>query len=110
MMQPTRAADSIEAQLRSLGLNEVSSTTIGEMSMDRLRALDQIAYIRFASVYQSFDDLEQLKREVDTLFAERSPEVPGQVSLELVAPVPKRIAAMARQPGGTTTRRGTRRR
>ena len=38
--------------------------------MERLRALDQIAYIRFASVYQSFDDLEQLKREVDTLFAD----------------------------------------
>ena len=40
--------------------------------MERLRALDQIAYIRFASVYQSFDDLEQLKREVDTLYAERA--------------------------------------
>jgi hypothetical protein len=39
--------------------------------MDKLRELDQIAYIRFASVYQSFDDLEALKREVDTLFAER---------------------------------------
>ena len=38
--------------------------------MDRLRALDHIAYIRFASVYQSFEDLEDLKREVDSLFAE----------------------------------------
>ena len=40
--------------------------------MDRLRALDQIAYIRFASVYQSFEDIEQLKREVDTLLEERA--------------------------------------
>ena len=40
--------------------------------MERLRALDQIAYIRFASVYQSFEDLEQLKREVDTLCADRA--------------------------------------
>ena len=39
--------------------------------MDKLRELDQIAYIRFASVYQSFDDLEDLKREVDRLYAER---------------------------------------
>ena len=40
------------------------------MAMDKLRALDHIAYIRFASVYQSFEDLEDLKREVDSLFAE----------------------------------------
>jgi transcriptional repressor NrdR len=39
--------------------------------MEELRALDQIAYIRFASVYQSFEDLEDLKREVDTLYAEK---------------------------------------
>jgi transcriptional repressor NrdR len=38
--------------------------------MDKLRAVDHIAYIRFASVYQSFEDLEDLKREVDSLFAE----------------------------------------
>ena len=43
--------------------------------MDRLRAIDHIAYIRFASVYQSFEDLEDLKREVDSLFAEgRAPK------------------------------------
>jgi transcriptional repressor NrdR len=40
------------------------------MAMDKLRAIDHIAYIRFASVYQSFEDLEDLKREVDSLFAE----------------------------------------
>jgi transcriptional repressor NrdR len=40
------------------------------LAMERLRALDHIAYIRFASVYQSFEDLEDLKREVDSLFAE----------------------------------------
>ena len=54
------------------------------MAMERLRALDQIAYIRFASVYQSFDDLEQLKREVDTLFAARSDAAPGQTTMELI--------------------------
>jgi transcriptional repressor NrdR len=69
-----RAADAIEAELRSSGLSEVPSSTVGMMAMDRLRAIDHIAYIRFASVYQSFEDLADLKREVDSLFAEgRSP-------------------------------------
>jgi len=43
--------------------------------MDKLRDIDQIAYIRFASVYQSFEDLEDLKREVDTLFETRDESV-----------------------------------
>ncbi len=89
------AADGIEAELRSQGVNEVQSSVIGEMAMERLRALDQIAYVRFVSVYQSFSDLEQLKREVDTLYAERSSEAPGQASLGLVAPLPKRPAGSA---------------
>ena len=48
------AADAIEATLRASGASEVPSSRIGELAMDRLRALDQIAYIRFASVYQSY--------------------------------------------------------
>ena len=65
-----RAADGIEGELRSSGLSEIPSSRVGTLAMDRLRALDHIAYIRFASVYQSFEDLEDLKREVDSLFAE----------------------------------------
>ena len=49
----TKAAEEIEASLRSRGLSEVPSTEIGAMAMDKLREIDQIAYIRFASVYQS---------------------------------------------------------
>ncbi|HMQ28526.1 MAG TPA: ATP cone domain-containing protein, partial [Acidimicrobiales bacterium] len=64
-----RAADQIEAELRSSGLSEIPSDRVGSLAMEKLRALDHIAYIRFASVYQSFEDLEDLKREVDTLFA-----------------------------------------
>lgn len=66
-----RAADAIEAELRSAGVSEVPSSRIGELAQEQLRAIDQIAYIRFASVYRSFEDLEELKREVDSLFAER---------------------------------------
>ena len=65
------AADAIEAELRSLGVSEVPSSKVGALAMEQLRAIDQIAYIRFASVYQSFEDLEDLKREVDTLFDSR---------------------------------------
>lgn len=66
-----QAADEIEAELRAAGASEVASERIGELAMDKLRTLDQIAYIRFASVYQSFEDLEALKREVDSLYAGR---------------------------------------
>lgn len=65
------AADAIEAELRAAGVTEVPSSRIGTLAMDTLRTIDQIAYIRFASVYQSFEDLEDLKREVDTLYAEK---------------------------------------
>jgi transcriptional repressor NrdR len=67
-----RAAEGIEARLRAQGINEVPSSRIGEMAMEKLRQLDHIAYIRFASVYQSFDDIEQLRSEVDRLLAERT--------------------------------------
>ncbi len=69
------AADEIEAELRSAGASEIPSSRIGALAMDKLRDIDQIAYIRFASVYQSFEDLEDLKREVDTLFETRDESV-----------------------------------
>ena len=80
-----QAADAIESALKAEGMTEVPSSKIGQMAMARLRELDHIAYIRFASVYQSFDDLEALKREVDALFGEREsmaidfrPKSPGR--------------------------------
>jgi len=66
-----QAADEIEAALRAEGMTEVPSSRIGALAMAKLRELDQIAYIRFASVYQSYEDLEALKREVDTLYDQR---------------------------------------
>jgi transcriptional repressor NrdR len=73
-----QAADSIEAELRAAGMTEVQSQRIGSLAMERLRGIDQIAYIRFASVYQSFEDLEDLKREVDTLYATRGDGSPAR--------------------------------
>lgn len=74
-----KAADEIESELRSQGATEVASSRVGQLAMEKLRELDQIGYIRFASVYQSFDDLEALKREVDTLFAERGDDPIGDL-------------------------------
>jgi transcriptional repressor NrdR len=65
------AADQIEAELRSEGMSEVPSSRVGQLAMAKLRVLDQIAYVRFASVYQSFEDLEDLKREVDNLWDQK---------------------------------------
>lgn len=73
-----KAADLIESELRSQGTTEIDSSRVGALAMARLRELDQIAYIRFASVYQSFDDLEALKREVDSLYAERGTDDVGK--------------------------------
>ena len=101
-----QAADEIEATLRSEGINEVPSSRIGEMAMERLRQLDHIAYVRFASVYQSFEDIEQLKREVDQLWEERTGEAPGQTTLELVPPGRSAFGFGGR---GSTARRSSRR-
>ncbi len=59
--------DDIEAELYQTGSAEVPTRTIGDMVMARLRKLDHIAYIRFASVYREFEDITTLKEEVDTL-------------------------------------------
>ena len=62
-----KLADDIEAELYHLGKAEIPSAIIGDMVMDRLKSLDYIAYIRFASVYRDFTDITALKQEVDTL-------------------------------------------
>jgi transcriptional repressor NrdR len=64
-------ADAVETALRQRGTPEVPSGDIGELVMDHLRDLDHIAYIRFASVYREFADLEEMQRELVSL-AERA--------------------------------------
>jgi transcriptional repressor NrdR len=66
---------SIESELYNLNKSEVPSRVLGEMVMDRLRQLDDVAYVRFASVYRSFADLDAFQREVEHL-AERPPDAP----------------------------------
>ncbi|HEX77886.1 MAG TPA: transcriptional repressor NrdR [Dehalococcoidia bacterium] len=64
-----KLVEDIEAGLYSLGRAEVPSRLIGDMVMVRLKELDDIAYIRFASVYRQFADIASLKQEVDTLLS-----------------------------------------
>jgi transcriptional repressor NrdR len=62
----------IEMRLYALGQAEVAYGQIGEMVMEELRHLDEVAYVRFASVYRHFTDLEDMKQEVDDLLASRT--------------------------------------
>ena len=61
----------IEVTLQGLGRAEIPSTTIGEMVMEQLTRLDRVAYIRFASIYRDFADIETFRAEVDSLLATR---------------------------------------
>ncbi|HMK49884.1 MAG TPA: transcriptional regulator NrdR [Thermodesulfovibrionales bacterium] len=60
--------DSIEKKLIGLGVKEIQSTWIGEEVVGSLRELDKVAYVRFASVYRQFKDINELMNEVKTLF------------------------------------------
>ena len=59
--------DEVEADLRKKNVNEVSSKKIGELVIRRLKKLDEIAYIRFASVYRQFADLSDFEKELAML-------------------------------------------
>ena len=63
--QVDTAIERIEEKLLSLGLKEVASTRLGELVMRELKKLDKVAYIRFASVYRSFEDIDEFRALVD---------------------------------------------
>jgi len=62
--------DSVERELHQKYEREVPSDAIGELVMDQLRTLDQVAYIRFASVYRAFSDVTDFVEEADTVMRE----------------------------------------
>jgi len=72
-----KVADDIEAELYKQGRQEVQSAVIGDMVMTGLKQIDQIAYIRFASVYRDFADITKLKQEVDNLARGISRAIPA---------------------------------
>jgi transcriptional repressor NrdR len=67
-----RTVEQIEAALRNRDTAEVPSSVIGDLAMDKLRQLDQVAYIRFASVYRAFADISSFEDEVRRLIERAS--------------------------------------
>lgn len=62
-----KLADEIEKELRNMMKHEISSKTIGEVVMKYLKTFDKVAYIRFASVYRKFSDIDNFKQELENL-------------------------------------------
>jgi transcriptional repressor NrdR len=69
------AINRIKHQIRATGDREVPSRALGEWVINELRELDQVAYVRFASVYRSFEDINEFREEIERLEREPSPEL-----------------------------------
>ena len=66
-----KTVDEIEKALQEKGLKEIPSTVIGEEVMERLQKLDEVAYVRFASVYRSFKDINEFMHELKDILNEK---------------------------------------
>ncbi len=70
LAQMEALADDVESELYRKMSREVESSEIGEMVIERLRTLDEVAYVRFASVYKRFNDLQSFMNELQSLIKE----------------------------------------
>ena len=86
MLKIEAAVAHIEHKLRASGEREISSRNLGEWVMEELRALDHVAYVRFASVYRSFEDVHAFREEIERLEREPSPEAKQQLTLPVDLP------------------------
>jgi transcriptional repressor NrdR len=91
-----RIVDEVEEDVHKAYDKEVPSTVIGGLVTERLRRLDQVAYVRFASVYRQFKTLDELVEEAKAVIDAQRYEVPGQGRLFVEA----RNAAAAAAAGG----------
>ena len=97
-----KLVEDIEGELQKLGNAEIRSTAVGEMVMERLRKLDRVAYIRFASVYRDFQDLESFEEMVRDLRDE-----PDQLTLLEGTPPPVQPRRRTRRTAGRTQGRAS---
>jgi transcriptional repressor NrdR len=88
-----RVADEIEGELRRESVQQVSSVEIGEMALRHLRDLDRVAYIRFASVYRQFDDIDEFQDELARL---------DEPDIKTAHNAPAEQEALAKSNGGRT--------
>jgi transcriptional repressor NrdR len=77
------AVSHITRKLRGLGEREVTSRQIGEIVMEELHRLDEVAYVRYASVYRQFQDVEAFREEIDRLRHRRG-RTPSEDQLSLL--------------------------
>lgn len=75
------AISHIVREMRGFGEGEVPSRRIGEWVMQELKILDQVAYVRFASVYRRFEDVQEFQQEIERLETELAPGTEVQLSL-----------------------------
>jgi len=75
MEQVEVAIARLKHKLRAAGEREVKSRTVGDWVMEELRGMDQVAYVRFASVYRSFEDVRAFLDEIERLENELPPEI-----------------------------------
>ena len=71
-----RVVDALEGEFQASGEKEISSVQVGERVMSELLKLDDVAYVRFASVYRQFKDISQFVEEIKSLIAETPPDRP----------------------------------
>lgn len=71
LSQIEKAVDNIEAKLQSSLDREVTSFTIGELAMEQLKPVDEVSYVRFASVYRQFKDINTFMEELNKLLTEK---------------------------------------
>lgn len=78
-MQLERLVLDVEQQLYACGEPEVSSTKVGEMVMERLSMLNEVAYVRFASVYRRFKDIASFEKELSEIRGRKTAKVPYEL-------------------------------
>lgn len=71
MAEMERAAEEIEQEVQNSMEREVSTRKVGEMVMERLKEIDEVAYVRFASVYRQFKDIDTFMKELNKLLADK---------------------------------------
>ena len=94
-----RLIDDVERQISALAKAEVPASLVGGMVMEGLKALDHVAYVRFASVYRNFTDVESFAQEVDALQRDPDPRADAALEAQLFLPM----------AGGETPEKGVRR-
>jgi len=103
------AVDEIENELRRVPGRRVTTQMVGERALRHLRGIDKVAYVRFASVYRQFDDIDEFQQELARLELAGADPLPGEEPLPGIAAAAEALtASMFSGPPGAVTIRGER--